>query len=125
MKPCRHSSPKPGCRLCWLFEHDARYRQLWGGDPATATPAVAQAPTMPALTDEQRVKIERIKLVVRTPCRHRGEALETTSGCGCGRSSLRHECGIFGACRVYAPRAQDIETVAQCATCERYEAANG
>ncbi len=21
------------CRICWLWHHDARYHQLWGGDP--------------------------------------------------------------------------------------------
>lgn len=39
MRPCsaEHPIPKPAeCRVCWLFEADPRYRQLWGGDPAMA-----------------------------------------------------------------------------------------
>jgi hypothetical protein len=38
-RPCLASHPDPaataaGCRLCLLFQTDARYRELWGGDPA-------------------------------------------------------------------------------------------
>jgi hypothetical protein len=31
--PCNHCK-QPRCRLCYLYAHDARYRALWGGDPA-------------------------------------------------------------------------------------------
>ena len=27
--PCNHESPVAGCRLCWLFANDSRYRELW------------------------------------------------------------------------------------------------
>lgn len=117
MKPCNHTSPKPGCRLCWLYEHDARYRQLWGGDPAKVTPA-----TPPEITPEMRLKLDLIKGRIRISCKYLGEPLETKSGCGCGASSLRRQCALLGSCRIYAPRASDIETVAQCVGCEHYEA---
>lgn len=124
MKPCNHTPPKPGCRLCWLFEHDARYRQMWGGDPAAVTLATATPPP-PEITPEMRLQLDLIKGRIRLKCRHLGESLETQSGCGCGSSSLRRRCGIFGECRLYAPRATDIETVPQCVSCERYETHDG
>lgn len=121
MKPCRHTAPKPGCRVCWLYEHDTRYRALWGGDPATVTPSIATPPP-PQITPEMRAKLDLIKGRIRLPCKYLGEALETKSGCGCGASSLRRQCALLGSCRIYAPRASDIETVAQCVGCEQYEA---
>lgn len=29
-KPCEHRGAVEGCRVCWLFEHRAKYRGLWG-----------------------------------------------------------------------------------------------
>jgi len=118
MKPCNHTPPKPGCRLCWLFEHDTRYRQLWGGDPATVTAPVAQAPVAFEPTPEQKAQLEQIKRVIRLPCVHLGVALEEKPSCGCGgKSALLHVCAKFGQCRPYAPRQTEAR---QCVGCERY-----
>lgn len=119
MKPCNHTPPKPGCRVCWLFEHDARYRQLWGGDPATVTPPVAQAPVALEPTPEQRAQLERIKRVIRLPCVYLGTALEEKPSCGCGgKSALLHECGVYGKCRPYAPRQKEVR---ECVGCTEYK----
>jgi hypothetical protein len=119
MKPCNHTPPKHGCRLCWLFEHDARYRQLWGGDPATVTAPVAQAPAPPQPTAEQLAKLEQIKTVIRKPCVHLGMALEEKPSCGCGgKPALLHECGVYGKCRPYAPRQNEVR---ECVGCDRYQ----
>lgn len=36
MKPCAHSIYTAHCRICYLYETDSRYRQLWGGNPSEA-----------------------------------------------------------------------------------------
>lgn len=120
MKPCAHESPHPTCRLCWLFDHDARYRALWGGDPATVQPApiaAAAAPSGP--TPEQLAQLERIKAVIKRSCVHLGIALEDKPSCGCGGgAALLRECSLYGQCRPYAPRQTEVR---QCVGCDRYE----
>ncbi len=32
MRPCKHDVIVQGCRLCYLYQHTAKYRQLWGGN---------------------------------------------------------------------------------------------
>ena len=40
MKPCGHDPPIETCRICYLWQHDARYRRLWSGRPPhTSSPA--------------------------------------------------------------------------------------
>jgi len=77
----------------------------------------------PPITPEARAMLAVIKARIRLPCAHLGPELETRSSCGCGKSSLRHSCGILGECRVYAPRATD--QIAQCVKCPHYEAPHG
>jgi hypothetical protein len=77
----------------------------------------------PLITPEARAMLAIIKERIRLPCAHLGSELETRSSCGCGKSSLRHSCGILGECRVYAPRATD--QIAQCVECPHYEAPHG
>jgi hypothetical protein len=31
MKPCRHKETIEGCRICWLYVSDERYKKLWDG----------------------------------------------------------------------------------------------
>lgn len=121
MKPCNHTPPKPGCRLCWLFEHDARYRQMWGGDPATVMPEVMATSATPPpnlFTPEQLAQLEKIKSVIKKPCIYLGIALEDQPSCGCGgKPALLHECSKFGKCRPYAPRDT---TTQKCVGCTEY-----
>lgn len=42
-KPCRHTEPKTGCRLCWLAMYDPRYIAKWSEEPAP-TPAPRLVP---------------------------------------------------------------------------------
>jgi len=120
MKPCRHDPPHATCRLCWLYEHDARYRSMWGGDPATLTPATAPAPAPSQITEEQKAQLEKIKTVIRNPCVHLGMALEDKPSCGCGGgAALLRQCSVYGQCRPYAPRQTEIR---QCVGCDSYEA---
>lgn len=105
MKPCDHTPPNPTCRLCWLYEHDPRYRQLWGGDPAAVTPARAPSPEPPRPSPEQLEKLGKIKGVIRRPCLSLGQALEERASCGCGgTAALLHACHVHGRCRPYSPR---------------------
>lgn len=119
MKPCRHDPPKDGCRLCWLYDHDARYRTMWGGDPETVQPAVVATPPA-GPTPEQLAQLEQIKAVIKRPCLHLGEALEDKPSCGCGGgAALLRQCSVYGQCRPYAPRQTEVR---QCVGCDRYEA---
>lgn len=46
MKPpcgCDAGRRDPGCRVCWLYENDPRYRLLWDGEPTAARMAASFA----------------------------------------------------------------------------------
>lgn len=94
---------------------------MWGGDPATVTASVAQAPTQaPSFTPEQLAKLEQIKSVIKRPCVHLGMALEEKASCGCGgKPALLHECSVYERCRPYAPRQHEVR---ECVGCDRYQA---
>jgi hypothetical protein len=121
MKPCNHIPPRDGCRLCWLFDHDPRYRALWGGDPTTvATSVTTTGATPPAAgpTPDQLEMLRKIKLHMASPCQHLGEALEAKPSCGCGGTlAILHVCGRHDRCRI-SSRDQSHRN---CITCDDYE----
>jgi hypothetical protein len=73
MRPCHadHAPSPATCRLCWLYEHDARYRALWDGTPPPAR---------------------------SLPCIHLGEVIDRL-GCPCPGRWLRR-CGLHTTCTV-------------------------
>lgn len=121
MKPCNHTPPRDGCRLCWLFDHDPRYRALWGGDPTTvATSVTTTGATPPATgpTPDQLEMLRKIKLHMSSPCQHLGEALEAKPSCGCGGTlAILHVCGRHDRCRI-SSRDQSNRN---CVSCDDYE----
>jgi hypothetical protein len=125
MKPCNHTPPRDGCRLCWLYDHDPRYRALWGGDPTTVatsvttTGATPPAPDRaPGLSPEQLEMLRRIKLHMASPCQHLGEALEDKPSCGCGGTlAILHVCGRHDRCRI----SSRDQSQRNCITCDDYE----
>lgn len=77
------------CRLCWLYHHDGKYKELWD-----RSPGVPDA----------------------TACRHRGAATGDTIQCpACsGTVALKlFACAIHGSCTQSRP----VESVACCANC--------
>lgn len=61
-RPCLTRHPEPvaaGCRVCWLYLNDPRYRALWDLPPGGA--AVAPKANTPGRTE--------------LPCVHRGEVV--------------------------------------------------
>jgi hypothetical protein len=125
MKPCNHTSVHPSCRLCWLYDHDPRYRYLWGGDPATVatsvttTGATPPAPDRaPGLSPEQLEMLRKIKLHMSAPCQHLGAALEDKPSCGCGGTlAILHVCGRHDRCRI----SSRDQSQRNCITCDDYE----
>lgn len=77
MKPCGHSQAVDGCRVCYLFDHDPRYRAHWGGEPLPAN-------------------IESIPLTVRCKCGHRFEAKTNTAGMRVKCPACRKLVGVPG-----------------------------
>ena len=124
MKPCNHTPPRDGCRLCWLFDHDPRYRALWGGDPSTvATSVTTTGATPPAQniqpTAEQLEVLRKIKLLMVNPCKNLGNPLEDKPSCGCGGTlAIKHACVIHGECRISA-RDKSLQN---CIDCNNYQA---
>jgi hypothetical protein len=122
MKPCNHTSAHPSCRLCWLFDHDPRYRALWGGDPTTvATSVTTTGATPPAAgpTAEQLEVLRKIKLLMVNPCKNLGKPLEDKPSCGCGGTlAIKHACAIHGECRISA-RDKSLQN---CIDCNDYQA---
>ena len=120
MKPCNHTPPRDGCRLCWLYDHDPRYRALWGGDPATvASTVTTTGATPPAAgpTPAQLEMLKRIKLHMSSPCAHLGEALEERPSCGCGGTlAIKHVCSVHGQCRI----SSRDKALPNCIDCDSY-----
>jgi hypothetical protein len=102
-----HPTTHPDCRLCWLWDTDARYRKLWGGDPATVTPATAA--TAPHRPRDRTAA-----------CVHRGRPTGETRVCeSCtGRVSIKlYGCQLHERCSI----ERDVGA-AVCATCPDYVA---
>lgn len=124
MKPCNHTPPRDGCRLCWLYDHDPRYRALWGGDPATVATSVTTTGATPPVqniqpTAEQLETLRKIKLVMANPCQNLGNALEDKPSCGCGGTlAIKHACAIHSECRISA-RDKSLQN---CIDCNDYQA---
>lgn len=118
MKPCNHTPPRDGCRLCWLFDHDPRYRALWGGDPETvATSVTTTGATPPATGPDQLEMLRKIKQHISKPCVHLGMALEAKPSCGCGGTlAILHSCDRHEKCRI-SSRDQSHRT---CVSCDDY-----
>src|SRR5690349_8729886 len=79
--PARH------CRPCWLYEHDQRYRDRWGGT-GKATPA----PRTPTAAAPGRFALA---------CSLRGDATGETRPCKtCGgvRDVPLYACPVHGVC---------------------------
>lgn len=74
MKPCKHTDKIDGCRVCWLFANDLRYRKLWADK--TAVPS--------------------------SSCVHFGNPTGKTVRClTCAGAQLKtFECGIHGECTI-------------------------
>lgn len=123
MKPCKHFPSRDGCRVCWLYEHDARYRTFWGGDPDTTTTEIVTTGATPPPnrgaqpTDEQMAMLRKIKLHMASPCQHLGAALEEKPSCGCGGSlAILHSCSLHSQCRI---SSRDT-AVRNCIACDDY-----
>jgi hypothetical protein len=100
-----------------LWLHSARYRDLWGGDPAEATPA----------RDPWKARPAAAKIPGERPaCRHLGDATGDTVTCptctGTRRLKL-YLCAEFGTCTLDKAIANDDgTTLAGCQGCGRYAA---
>jgi hypothetical protein len=117
--PCRHATPRDGCRICWLSQNDERYAQLWSADVGARRVTYAPAPDRaPGLSPDQLEMLRRIKLHMSSPCQHLGEALEAKPSCGCGGTlAILHVCGRHDRCRI-SSRDQSNRN---CITCDDYE----
>lgn len=108
-KPCPFEPAHCTCHICWLFQHDPRYRKLWGGT-GEATPA---SPTV-ARSNYVRDRVQRGK----SPCVHLGGKLELKTSCpvGCGGGTEKHFCAKHGECRRFG---QD-PSIRVCSSCDDY-----
>ncbi len=79
------------CRVCWLYHHDPRYRELWGGDPGEViqVPSIfqkavnfGQAALRHAATGFQQVSEEEYQ-----------RRLEVCQGCEFFRNNSCMKCG--------------------------------
>ena len=78
----------------------------------TTTGVTPPPPPMPA-------EVKKIVSVIQNPCIHLGNALEDVPSCGCGgKSAVKHECKLYGTCRVYS---RD-KTIQNCVDCPSYKA---
>jgi hypothetical protein len=117
--PCKHTTPRDGCRICWLSQNDERYAQLWSADVNARKVAYAPAPDRsPGLNPDQLEMLRKIKLHMSAPCQHLGEALEAKPSCGCGGTlAILHVCGRHDRCRI-SSRDQSNRN---CITCDDYK----
>ena len=117
--PCKHTTPRDGCRICWLSQNDERYAQLWSADVNARKVTYAPAPDRaPGLSPDQLEMLRKIKLHMASPCQHLGEALEAKPSCGCGGTlAILHVCGRHDRCRI-SSRDQSNRN---CITCDDYE----
>lgn len=120
--PCRHATPRDGCRICWLSQNDERYTKLWSADLTQRKVVYDPAPNTtpdraPAITPDQLEMLRKIKLHIASPCVHLGMALENKPSCGCGGTlAILHSCDRHGKCRI-SSRDQSHRT---CVSCDDY-----
>lgn len=120
--PCRHATPRDGCRICWLSQNDERYTKLWSADLTQRKVIYEPAPTTtpdraPAITSDQLEMLRKIKLHMSSPCAHLGEALEERPSCGCGGTlAIKHGCSVYGQCRI----SSRDKALPNCIDCDSY-----
>lgn len=120
--PCRHATPRDGCRICWLSQNDERYTKLWSADLTQRKVIYEPAPTTtpdraPAITSDQLEMLRKIKLHMSSPCAHLGEALEMVPSCGCGGTlAIKHGCSVYGQCRI----SSRDKALRNCIDCDSY-----
>ena len=118
--PCRHATPRDGCRICWLSQNDERYAKLWSAD-STQRKVVYEPPDQskgPGLNPEQLEMLRKIKLHMSAPCVHLGQQLEAKPSCGCGGTlAILHVCGRHDRCRI----SSRDQSQRNCITCDDYE----
>ena len=120
--PCRHATPRDGCRICWLSQNDERYIKLWSADLTQRKVVYDPAPNTtpdraPAITPDQLEMLRKIKLHMSSPCAHLGEALEERPSCGCGGTlAIKHACSVHGQCRI----SSRDKALANCIDCDSY-----
>jgi hypothetical protein len=117
--PCKHTTPRDGCRICWLSQNDERYAQLWSVDVGARRVTYSPAPDRsPGLNPDQLEMLRKIKLHMASPCQHLGEALEAKPSCGCGGTlAILHVCGRHDRCRI----SSRDQSQRNCITCDDYE----
>jgi len=118
--PCRHATPRDGCRICWLSQNDERYAQLWSADVGARRVTYAPAPdSAPSISPDQLEMLRKIKLHMASPCQHLGEALEDKPSCGCGGTlAIKHACSVHGQCRI----SSRDKALPNCIDCDSYVA---
>ena len=116
--PCRHATPRDGCRICWLSQNDERYTKLWSADLTQRKVEYQPAQSKgPGLNPEQLEMVRKIKLHMSAPCVHLGQQLEAKPSCGCGGTlAILHSCDRHGKCRI-SSRDQSHRT---CVSCDDY-----
>lgn len=120
--PCRHATPRDGCRICWLSQNDERYTKLWSADLTQRKVVYDPAPNTtpdraPDITPDQLEMLKRIKLHMSSPCAHLGEALEQKPSCGCGGTlAIKHACSVHGQCRI----SSRDKALPNCIDCDSY-----
>ena len=116
--PCRHATPRDGCRICWLSQNDERYTKLWSADltqrKVDYQPAQSKGP---GLNPEQLEMVRKIKLHMSEPCVHLGQQLEAKPSCGCGGTlAILHQCGRHERCRI----SSRDQSARNCVSCDDY-----
>ena len=116
--PCRHATPRDGCRICWLSQNDERYTKLWSADLTQRK--VEYQPDQskgPGLNPEQLEMLRKIKLHMASPCVHLGQQLEAKPSCGCGGTlAILHQCGRHERCRI----SSRDQSARNCVSCDDY-----
>ena len=119
--PCRHATPRDGCRICWLSQNDERYAKLWSADLTQRKveyqeyqPAQSKGP---GLNPAQLEMLRKIKLHMASPCVHLGQQLEAKPSCGCGGTlAILHQCGRHERCRI----SSRDQSARNCVSCDDY-----
>ena len=116
--PCRHATPRDGCRICWLSQNDERYTKLWSADLTQRKVVYDPAQNKgPGLNPDQLEMVRKIKLHMASPCVHLGQQLEAKPSCGCGGTlAILHQCGRHERCRI----SSRDQSARNCVSCDDY-----